>query len=395
MFQRLLITALALVLTAMPAQAQSGGAEDTAAIAEAMRGVLAGFESEAGFRGATVAVRLPDGQVVTAVHGYADRELEIAMRPDHRLLGGSIGKTFVAATLMGLVEEGRVSLDDRAADYAGGKDWFDPLPNAATVTLGQLLNHSSGIPMDYFETEPMREVLRISAEEGIDIVDQGVTHEDLLRPLGGMEPAFEAGTDFRYSDANYTVIALIIERVTGVTLEAEVERRFIDPLGLADTERQYREMPRLTAAYTDPRYAQVFPGVPPKAGAYERLTYDPGFEWGGGGWVFTATDLAQWGQAWFGGTALDTPYLDTLRASLNHHPMDRRGWSYGLGLQWVDDETAGERWYHGGYDPGFIAKVEYRPEADMTLAVMFNTIDRRYEAIADALWVAVQAELAD
>lgn len=372
--------------------AMNAEAQDLGAIEQAISAVLAEYgasEHPTTYVGASVALRLSDDRTITVVAGDADREAGIEMRTDHRLLGGSMGKTFVAAALMALVEDGRVALDDRAAQYLGGQDWFDPLPNAAEVTLEQLLNHSSGIPIDYFETEPIREALRLSAVENRDFADQGLTHQDLLRPLGGLEPLFEPGEAFHYSDANYTIIAFVVEYVSGQTLEAFVDERFIQPLGLTETERQRREMPRLTAAYMHQRFQQTFPGVPTKAGEYERLTYDPAFEWGGGGWVFTAHDLARWGDAWFSGEALSDEYLDLMRASLNHHGAADNDWSYGIGLQWQETGDGEERWYHGGYDPGFIGKVEYRPADDVTLAIMFNTVDIRYERIGDAIWNAV------
>lgn len=372
--------------------AMSADAQDPAAIEQAILAVLEEYgaaEHPTRFAGASVALHLSDDRTIAVATGHADREAGIEMRTDHRLLGGSMGKTFVAAALMALVEDGRVALDDRAAQYLAGQDWFDPLPNAAEVTLEQLLNHSSGIPIDYFETEPIREALRLSAVENLDLADQGLSHEDLLRPLGGLEPLFAVGEGFRYSDANYTIIAFVVEHVSGQTLEAFVDERFIQPLGLSETERQRREMPRLTAAYMHQRFQQTFPGIPTKAGDYERLTYDPAFEWGGGGWAFTATDLARWGDAWFSGEALSDEYLDLMRTSLNHHGAADNGWSYGIGLQWQQTLEGDERWYHGGYDPGFIGKVEYRPGNDVTLAIMFNTVDIRYERIGDAIWDAV------
>ncbi|MEC9249051.1 MAG: serine hydrolase domain-containing protein, partial [Pseudomonadota bacterium] len=328
--------------------AMSADAQDPAAIEQAILAVLEEYgaaEHPTRFAGASVALHLSDDRTIAVATGHADREAGIEMRTDHRLLGGSMGKTFVAAALMALVEDGRVALDDRAAQYLAGQDWFDPLPNSAEVTLEQLLNHSSGIPIDYFETEPIREALRLSAVENLDLADQGLSHEDLLRPLGGLEPLFAVGEGFRYSDANYTIIAFVVEHVSGQTLEAFVDERFIQPLGLSETERQRREMPRLTAAYMHQRFQQTFPGIPTKAGDYERLTYDPAFEWGGGGWAFTATDLARWGDAWFSGEALSDEYLDLMRTSLNHHGAADNGWSYGIGLQWQQTLEGDERWY--------------------------------------------------
>ncbi|PWE17780.1 hypothetical protein DDZ18_09000 [Marinicauda salina] len=354
---------------------------DLAALEDALRDTLAEARAEFDFPGATAAVVLPGGDVVSVAVGEADPANGVAMRPDHRLLGGSIGKTLVAAAAIDLVHDGLLALDAPLADVLGGADWYDALPNADAITLRHALVHETGIPMDYFETEPIREAIRRSVD-GPDLSEQGVGHVDLLRPLGGLEPAFPAGEGWRYSDANYALIALAAEAVTGEPIEAIVRTRLLEPLGLDRIAPQRRELEGLAVPHLrEPRFRAMFPGVPETAGELGRLAYDPQLEWGGGGWAFDAASLARWGDAWFGGSALGEPYEALFETALSAHVPEDAGYGYGPGLQVRDDPALGRLRFHGGYMLGYIAKVEHVASRDLTVAVMINEIELGYEAI--------------
>ena len=80
--------------------------------------------------GLRAAVRFPDGRIVRAATGLADREANVALDDTIRMPGGSTGKTFVAALTMLLVEDGVLSLDDPASKWVGGERWYKRLPNA-------------------------------------------------------------------------------------------------------------------------------------------------------------------------------------------------------------------------------------------------------------------------
>ena len=101
--------------------------------------ILDEFRDRYALPGATAAFAMPDGTILTAATGHSDREAKRAMTPRDRMLAASIGKTFVAATLLALESEGVVSQQDRVATYLSDRAWFAHLPNATTMTIGQLL----------------------------------------------------------------------------------------------------------------------------------------------------------------------------------------------------------------------------------------------------------------
>ncbi|MCB0548126.1 MAG: beta-lactamase family protein, partial [Phaeodactylibacter sp.] len=101
--------------------------------------------------GATAAVVLPDGQMISLAAGYADREADIKMKPGAQLFSGSVGKTFVAALVLKQVETGQLRLDEKLEDYFGAEDWYRQLPNASEITVRMLLQHTSGLPRYVFQ----------------------------------------------------------------------------------------------------------------------------------------------------------------------------------------------------------------------------------------------------
>lgn len=134
-----LFAAIALALTlSVPAAAKELAAE--------LQATLEAFRDRYGFPGATVAVALPDGRVVTAATGLADVEEARPMAPDTPMLAASIRKSFVAAVVLALKSEGRLSQDDPVSALLGDRDWFAGLPNGSAMTVGHLLCHQSGLP---------------------------------------------------------------------------------------------------------------------------------------------------------------------------------------------------------------------------------------------------------
>lgn len=355
----------------------------------ALQETLDKLVQERDFPGIQASVVLPDGAVIEAAAGLADKEREIPMTKDLRILSGSIGKTYVAAALMALVEEGKLDLDARVADYIGEEDWFQGFPNGETVKLGQLLNHSSGVPKDYLEHPVFLAALKRSVDEGLSYEEQGYTHEDYVRWVTGLEPAFAPGEGFHYSDAAYTVAALIVEKINGRPIEADIEERFLKPFKLTETEAQTRTIERFVSAYWPPRMHESFPGVPEKSVDMGKFTFDPKFEWGGGGYVSTSADLARWARIWFGGDALKSDYVAAMKSWGNPHVIEYLGDEYGVALQIRHATPFGERLYHGGYGLGFIARAEYLPDHNMASAIMLNTVDLRYELYHQQIWQAV------
>jgi D-alanyl-D-alanine carboxypeptidase len=177
------------------------------------------------FPGATLGVVLANGESIGLAVGYSDRDAKTPMKPGDRMLAGSVGKTFALATALQLVKEGKMGLDDKLEKYFGKDIWFDKLPNARDITVRQLMNHTSGLVRYEFKETFTNDLKKDPLKSW--------TPEERIAYLFGEKAKFEAGKGWDYSDTNYIVLGMIIERVTGKKFFDEAERRLIKPLKLS------------------------------------------------------------------------------------------------------------------------------------------------------------------
>ena len=327
--------------------------------------VLEDFHARYGFPGATAAIALPDGTVVTAATGLADVEQGRAMTPETPMLAASIGKSFVAATVLVLEREGHLSRDDLLAAHLGDRPWFDALPNAGTITIDQLLHHTAGLPDHVHLPEFQRGWTRLMAGDG------DFDPERLMDFVAGREPLFEAGAGWAYSDTGYVLLGIVIEKVTGRAWHEAVRSRLLDPLGLGRTVPSDRPaLPGLAVSYIAPD--NPF-GLPERtADAEGRLLWNPVVESAGGGFASTSADLARWGHLLFGGEAMDGQYLDRL---LDGVPVasDAPGILYGAGVAIYADTPRGPVWGHGGWIPAYVSSLRHYADHGVTVAFQINT----------------------
>jgi D-alanyl-D-alanine carboxypeptidase len=155
--------------------------------------------------------------------GLAQFDPDVAMRPGDRVGVGSIVKPFVAATVLQLVEDGRFGLDAALPDVLP-TDVTERFPHAPHITVRMLLGHRSGLPdwnSPEVEAEAARDPGRVwQASEFLDLA-------------AAQEQTFPPGTDYAYSNTNYTLLGLVVERATGRSWRDEVTDRVVEPLGLA------------------------------------------------------------------------------------------------------------------------------------------------------------------
>ncbi|MCC5870290.1 MAG: beta-lactamase family protein [Gammaproteobacteria bacterium] len=372
---------LALATAAAPAMAQ-GGSDLSIRLAE----TLEAFRERHAFPGATAAIALPDGTVVSAASGLADRERGRPMTPETPMLAASISKTFVAATVLALEHEGALSQAYRLAEHLGDRAWFDALPNAATVTLGQLLRHTGGLP-DHVHLPAFQDAwARLGMGEG------RFDPEALVAFVLGQAPLFEAGTAWAYSDTGYVLLGLVIEAVTGDTWYEAVRERFLDPLGLSATVPSDRpDLAGLAVGYVAPD--NPF-GMPERtADAHGRLLWNPAVESAGGGFASTSGDLARWGQLLFAGAAMPNPYLEQLLASVPVDP-DTPGIRYGAGVAIHADTSHGTVYGHGGWIPGYVSSLRHYADHGVTVAFQLNSDAGFLDASSD-LVAGLEAALAE
>ena len=352
-----------------------------------LQDLLDSFRQDYGFPGATAAMALADGSVVMAATGVADDETGTPMTSDSRMLAASIGKSFVAMTALSLESDGALSRSDLVSRHLGDRDWFTRLPNHETMTVADLLHHTSGLPdhvhLETFQSEMAARMARGSA---------AFTPEEAIAFVLDTDPLFPAGEAWAYSDTGYLLLGLVIEQAGGAAYYDLVAERFLMPLGLtATTPSDTPILPGLAAGYV----GEDNPfGLPPRtmddAG---RLLWDPAMEWTGGGLVSTSRDLAVWGHALFGGTAMAEPYLDRLLDGVPVSP-DAPGILYGAGVAIYADTPRGPVYGHGGWIPGYVSSLRHYADHGVTVAFQINTDIGIVDDSTD-LVPALEAALAD
>ena len=339
-----------------------------------------------GFPGATAAIALPDGTIVTTAIGLADVETGRAMTAATPMLAASIGKTFVAATILMLESEGRLSRSDPLAAHLGDRAWFDRLPNGDSMTIDHLLHHSAGLP-DHVHLPAFQTAWAQMIQDG-----RIIQPDDLVDFVLGMEPLFDAGAAWAYSDTGYILLGLVIEKVTGQRYTDLLRRRFLDPLALTGTfASDSKDLPGLAVGYVAPdnRF-----GLPERtADPQGRLLWNPAVEWTGGGLASTSSDLARWGHLLFGGAALTQPYLDRLLDSVPVAPDDP-GIRYGAGVAIHADTPHGPAYGHGGWIPGYVSSLRHYADHGVTVAFQINTDAGLMDGESD-LVPMLEARLAD
>ncbi len=183
-----------------------------------------------GYPGIAMLTQSRDGKKYAAAVGYSDLEKRTPLRVDDAFHMASINKTFTAVAVLRLVDEGKLSLDATLKDQLGGA--AGRIPYADRITVSQLLDHSSGIyatnnDMDYLITVIGRNAdpARVwKPEEMIALADKNRS-----------KPAGSPGNGHFYSDTNYILLGMIVERVSGHPFKEYVRKTVLEPLGMRST----------------------------------------------------------------------------------------------------------------------------------------------------------------
>ena len=327
----------------------------------ALQAKLDEWHKAGSFPGATFGVVLANGEAFGLAVGFSDREEKTPMKPSDRLLAGSVGKTFAAATALQLVNEGKIGLDDKIEKYLGSEPWFSRLPNARDITIRQLMNHTSGLVRYEFK-EQFTKDLTANPEKSWKPAE-------LVAYLLDEKAPFEAGKGWDYSDTNYIVLGMIIEKVTGKKFYDEANRRLLKPLKLSGTIPQ--DGPRLNGV------VQGYAGANNPFGGKDamieqgKFVINPQFEWTGGGYASTAQDLARWAKMIYEGKAFSADLLPQVVEGVAA-PMLGRESKYGLGVI-IRKTPVGVAYGHSGFFPGYMTDMMYFPEHKTAVAVQVNT----------------------
>jgi D-alanyl-D-alanine carboxypeptidase len=362
---------LALAFLQFPGQAQGPAVAQPISNAQFMRlesrmqQKLDALKQNVSFPGATVGFILADGRSSAVSTGYADVENKIPLKPADRMLAGSIGKTYVAAVLLQLIEDGKIGLDDKLMAWLGSEVWVKRLPNAADLTIRCLMTHSSGIP-EYFEMKGSIAALRSNPE-------RIWAPAELVAFVLDAKPLFAVGEGWSYADTNYMLLGLVAEKATGKPLFEEISQRLLKPLHLDRTiPSNRRSLPEMAVGYS--MRGSPF-RVEGRTIVDGKFLINPQFEYAGGGLASTPEDLARWAKALYEGKVFRK--RETLQAMLTGVEASSgrgggMGKQYGLGVQIADSEW-GPSYGHGGWFPGYLSEMAYFPKYQVAVALQFNT----------------------
>ena len=294
-----------------------------------------------------VALVIRDGADRTRIAtGKSDVAAGTAMKVDDQVRIGSVSKTYVSVVVMQLVAEGKVALDDTVQKHLG-----PIVPNAARITLRQLLSHSSGIAN--YEEHP--EYLKELMGNPNHVWAPG----QLVAMAVELGARFEPGTAAEYSNTNYTLLGMTIEKVTGTTLAKQFEQRIFRPLDLKASSAPSGT--ELTGRYAHGYY--VLDNPP----ATDVTRFSPSIGYSGGGIVSTTDDVTAFYKALFEGKLVRADLLSEMMTTVTA----RSGEKFGLGLQ-ARDLPCGTVWGHSGNFPGYMMESYAKPGGKYQVTVAYN-----------------------
>ncbi|KDN86962.1 serine hydrolase domain-containing protein [Kitasatospora cheerisanensis] len=297
-----------------------------------------------GMPAALATVKGRDGRSRTYTAGVGDLATGVKVPVDGQIRAGSNTKAFTAVVVLQLVAEGKVGLDATVDTYLPGLLRGEGI-DGRNITVRQLLQHTSGLP-DYMDAPAMADFTTIQYRyfEPRELLDGALAQKALFAP----------GTDWMYSNTNYLVAGLLIQKVTGRPYGEEVTKRIIDRIGLRHTYVPATGETALREPHPH-GYLTTGPDVP----LIDYTEMDTSMAWAAGMVVSTNTDLNAFYSALLTGRLLPAAQLAQMRTTVPTELLGP-GVRYGLGLQSRPLSCGGLVWGHGG------TIVSYRSRGGVT-----------------------------
>lgn len=311
---------------------------------------------ETGYPAALAAVSDSKGESAGVAVGKGNLETGQAPPMDGEVRVGSNTKTFVAVVVMQMVQEGKVGLDEPIETYLPGLIKGEGV-DGSKITVRQLLQHTSGLP-DFEET-------LFGTTDVFQYRYHYVTPRDILDSALSKPAQFEPGTQWKYTNTNYVVLGMLVERVSQRPVGEQIDERIVKKLGLSHT-------------YFPAQGEEKIRGTHPQGyhlngeGKLEDITeMDPAWAWAAGAMVSTPGELNTFFQAVFDGRLLTQSSIDEMKnGAVDASSYLGSGTVYGLGLIGRSLSCGGTAWGHGGTIPGYQTDNAVGPDGTaVTVAV--------------------------
>lgn len=315
--------------------------------------------TSSGVVGMMMSVYHPQTGMWTGSSGKADLHNEVDMKPCNISRVGSTVKMFTAVTVLKLKEEGKLNLDDKISFYLSG-DVIDKIENADKATIRQLLQHSSGI-YNYIQN------LKFQTASTNDLIREWKT-EDILKYAYNKKSYFQPDEDAAYSNTNYILLGLLIEKIEGKPFYKVFEEKLFAPLGLKLTR----------FAAEDPVPDGIARGY---IDLYSKLqvvesTYFSGWDYytADGGLISNPYDLNKFFRALMSGQILNTATLSEMLNWKTPKEQDPEFFPihYGLGI-FKMETPEGIAYFHSGDAIGYYANMIYLPADSSAVVYAVNS----------------------
>jgi D-alanyl-D-alanine carboxypeptidase len=260
----------------------------------------------------------------------------------------SITKSFVATTVLKLVDQGRLSLSDKLSSYVAG------IPNGERITIAQLLNMTSGI-YDYVADPALLRTYNRNP-----LLPFGLAR--IVAIVRRHKPLFAPGTAAVYDNSNYYLLGVIAERAAGRPIQTLVKTEILDPLGMRHTS--FPTTPALPSPFSHGYLAQ--PNFPPR----DVTRSNPAFAGGAGAMVSTLGDLRIWAKALATGALLSPALREEQQRTRVLSKSPKVTLRYGMGLTDVNGLLG-----HDGAINGYGSAMFYLPSAKATIVLLANKND--------------------
>jgi len=330
------------------------------AIATAVNKQLAAFGGAQPVPGVVVGVWLPGKGEFTKGFGYSNLATRSPMALDDHFRIGSNTKTFVATVLLQLVDEKKLSLNDRISKFNLGL----AVPNEAQITLRQLAEMRSGIINAYsvpgVQQKPNAWWSRQTPRQWVELAAK-------------QPPLFPPGAKYNYSNTNWFLLGLIIEKVSHDSIQNEIHKRILAPMALSQTS-----FPTTDWSMPAP-YARGYSLNDKGQWIDESAVLAPSVSWAAGAMISDMADMRRWVKAYVTGT---TNSAASQRARLTCLPTGVGKLAFGLGIGC----SAGWYGYTGGIT-GYNTAAYYMPATGATIIAFVNSQrEKPFPGVANAIF---------
>lgn len=318
---------------------------------------------DSNFRGSIYVVQ-DNRSIIKHVSGLADFANEIPNTIETKFASASAGKVFIAVAILQLIEQGKLNFNNTLGNLLN----IDFYHIDTSVTVEQLLNHTSGVP-DYFDESIMDEY----EELWFEYPNYRIRHNNDLFPLFIKKPMmYQKGQKFQYNNSGYVLLAAIIEQITGMYFDDYLQTNIFDICGMNGTG--YYELDKLP-----PKCANNYIYCPETNDFRTNIFSVDAKGTGAGGAFITVKDIISFWKHLIGGTLLSKEMVSKMFSKQSGDGVDVEEGYYGYGVWIIDNPNGKDFVYFQGCDPGVSFISEYNPNNGMISVLVSNYGDNVWD----------------